>query len=257
MWWWKNPAAAPASTTASTIFYRRAADRTPSGTATAALRAASAAPRTRSAPTGRPPTNRQQARNLPSGGPISERAEMGERPAGEEEFRFSPSPDPTLLKRPKYGGAASGISVGHYRSPRFGNTPLGALLLQGRSQQKEAENRTFCDFIIYHVGRDYDHQRRCFKRISSENTEGVTAVTAGQGADRCRKAAAPAMATRATSALKALFLWNPKPFLFEPAKRNGVGPASAGGRHNSISAAKSKTSPSSGKVLFLLILRPV
>ena len=47
--------------------------------------------------------------------------------AGEGEFRFSPSPDPTYLKRPKYGGL---------RSPHFGNTPLGIRVLP-RVQNKK------------------------------------------------------------------------------------------------------------------------
>ena len=49
------------------------------------------------------------------------------------------------------------------------------------------------------------------------------------------------MITHAASAFKALFLWNPKPFLFGPAKRNGVGPASVGDGGKSDYAVEKQT----------------
>ncbi len=57
--------------------------------------------------------------------------------------------------------------------------------------------------------------------------EPVTAVTAVRAQTNSAERA-PTRTTHVAGAPKGLFLWNPKPFLFGPTKRNGVGPASLG-----------------------------
>ena len=99
--------------------------------------------------------------------------------------------------------------------------------------------------FTYHVGRDSCSLRRCGRRTPIIQCRTSHRRNGGQGMDQCGCASAPTVTAHPANPSQALFLWDPNPFLFEPAKRNGFGRSPSETPADVLLSPSRKTVPSS------------